>query len=678
MSLNEHLNGDTATPPGAARTTPGQVPTGDGGDSSPDCRQDGELPEDTPDSPEDQEAADADGTQPQRRLSMAARLVEMARACYSFGIADTGEVFACHNDTPHVAMLLKGGKRGLQSWLAAQWFDDNQTVASGQALHDALNVLEGYARRQQPSVLHQRVAEHGGRVYLDTADEHNRVIVIDDGAWSIVESAPVLFRRTNCTLALSERAPQGDLDRIWGYLNVEEADRPLLLAYMVAAVVQERVPHTILTLLAEHGSAKTTTAKVLVSLLDPSPAPTRTPPTDADAWRANTSASWVVAFDNLSTVSAWLSDAMCRAATGDAMVKRALHTDSDLSVISLRRCLILTGIDLGALAGDLSDRAVTVSLRRITNANRRSEEEFWSAWEHDRPAVLTGLLDLAAKVHRMLPAITVPGGMLRMADYSKVLACLDQLWGISAVTRYRSRHDEVVVDSLNSAPLVGAIVRRGYRCEKKSGTQILEDLAGIPRSRGAMWPRTGREVTSQLTRNSEALRILGWEIDNDGKRNKHHTTLWTITPPQQDPKLDSPNSPRSSGQVIDGFSGELGREHEASPRLVDAGEAKWRANGRVTDNGSVSSPDRPLTCGDELGGRGERRTGGMVCRCRFCADQLSDKHCIDRGYCTKPECSNSARQLHGRPIPTPGDVARMRRPQPRTPVSARPNRWGRT
>lgn len=56
----------------------------------------------------------------------------------------------------------------------------------------------------------------------------------------------------------------------------------------------------------------------------PSPVPLRQSPRDADSWVTAAAGSWVVALDNLSAIPPWLSDSLCRAATGDGNVKRAL------------------------------------------------------------------------------------------------------------------------------------------------------------------------------------------------------------------------------------------------------------------------------------------------------------------------------------------------------------------
>ena len=66
--------------------------------------------------------------------------------------------------------------------------------------------------------------------------------------------------------------------------------------------------------------------------------------------------SWIVGLENVSSIQPWLSDCFCRASTGDALVRRKLYSDSELAVLTYRRAIILNGVDLGALRGDLGDR----------------------------------------------------------------------------------------------------------------------------------------------------------------------------------------------------------------------------------------------------------------------------------------------------------------------------------
>jgi hypothetical protein len=123
----------------------------------------------------------------------------------------------------------------------------------------------------------------------------------------------------------------------------------------------------------------------------PSPVPLRKPPRDPEGWVTAAQGSWVVALDNLSTVPDWLSDSLCRAATGDGDVRRALYTDSDLAVFAFRRCIILNGIDVGALRGDLADRTLPINLDRIEESARLTERQLNERWTQDQPRIFDDL-----------------------------------------------------------------------------------------------------------------------------------------------------------------------------------------------------------------------------------------------------------------------------------------------
>ncbi|MDN4520319.1 toprim domain-containing protein [Mycolicibacterium austroafricanum] len=486
------------------------------------------------------------------RRSVAAQVVDLARNEYTLGVTDTDEPFGVSATRPHIAMLLRGGRTGLRAELSRQFFALNDTVPSQQALADAGMVLEGFATRETPRRVYLRAGDSDGAVYLDMGDPDCHVIEIRGGSWRLTNTAPVLFRRTKLTGALP--APQaGDLSKLWEFVGVAEADRPLVVAWLIAALVQIDVPHPILGLLAEQGATKSTVTRVLVSLVDPSAVPLRQPPRDIDGWTTAAAASWVVALDNLSgTVPAWLSDCLCRASTGDGSVKRALYTDSDVAVTSFRRCVIVNGVDLIVDKGDLAERVLPVELPRVTK--RRSEDDVNTEWEKARPGVFGALLDLAAKVHHRLPTVTV-NDLPRMADFARLLAAVDEVLGTEGLARYRERAQRSAVDTLD-APLIAELVAAGRAFADITGSALLDALTpkGTDWRRPRGWPKNGRAVTGLLTRHAPALRALGWHVEHDQAANHDKVTRWTISPPttsERGPK-SPPQAPQDPQPQVDG------------------------------------------------------------------------------------------------------------------------------
>ncbi len=527
--------------------------------------------------------SDSEKTEKTEKCSVATKLVDTARILYDLGVSDDGTPYATQPDVPHVALPLRGSKTGLRANLARDYFERNNAVASQQARADALTALEGFAAQAEPCRLHLRVAQYNGTVYIDLADPGDHVIAINGGEWEITDTAPVVFRRTELTARMPDPIRGGDLTKLWDLINVAEPDRPILLAVMVAALIQPLAPHVILGLLAEHGSAKSTTTRRVVSLTDPSVVPLRMPPRDIEAWVTAANGSWVVALDNLSRIADWFSDALCRAATGDGNVKRQLYTDNDLAVIQFLRCVIINGIDLGGLNGDLADRLALVDLGRITEAQRRDETELEAEWLQAYPAILGGLLDLAAKVHHRLPTIRVDR-LPRMADYAKVLACIDEIHHTEGLQRYRERATHLVADSVASDPFIAAMQERDYTCTNATAATILAAVTPAQDRPPQDWPKKAREVTTRLIRHAPALRALGWHIENDNGQNKAKTTRWTITAPKaaggsaerragHGKSPDPPkNTPPTCADGVAGLAGHkcgssLGRDHTGGSAL---------------------------------------------------------------------------------------------------------------
>lgn len=504
------------------------------------------------------------------KKSVAARLVAMAQERYLLGVTDEGEPFGADRARPHLAMPLRGGKAGLRADLAARYFADTGAAAGGQALTDCTLILEGLAAAQLPERLHLRVADHEGTVYVDTGRPDGQVIRIGQGRWAVTNTAPVRFLRTKLTGPMPVPPPDGDVTRLWDYVNVDAEDRPVLLAVLVAALIQCDVPHTVLALFAEQGSAKSTTTRMIVELIDPSPVPLRQAPRDADSWVTAASGSWVVALDNLSAIPPWLSDSLCRAATGDGSVKRALYTDADLAVVKFRRCVIVNGIDVGAVRPDLAERLATVELRRIDRHHRQPEAALRHKWQEALPGILGGLLDLAAAVHQRLETISVDESP-RMADYGRTLAAVDEVLATNGLSRYLSRADQLSEDSLSADPFIERLrLHTRELFVGKSGGDLLAMTTpvGDHWRRPKEWPKNGRDVTAILRRHAPALRSLGWAIEDDGARNHRNVLLWTISPPQEDSAARQASQP-SRPSLLRRSPAALANSENASAQFSD-------------------------------------------------------------------------------------------------------------
>ena len=143
----------------------------------------------------------------------------------------------------------------------------------------------------------------------------------------------------------------------------------------------------------EQGSAKSTLQRVLRALIDPNKAPIRSLPRDERDLMIAATNGWCLAFDNLSHLQDWQSDALCRISTGGGFAARELYTDQDETILDVQRPVMLNGIEEVVTRNDLLDRSIIVYLPSIPPERRQPEKRFWREFEQARPAILGAILD---------------------------------------------------------------------------------------------------------------------------------------------------------------------------------------------------------------------------------------------------------------------------------------------
>lgn len=482
---------------------------------------------------------------PQKRRQ-ADCLLDLAKELCRIGRTLEGEAFAVRREGPNVAIMLRGN--GLRGSLAAEYQKRTGKAPSSAGLTDALATLEGQALSVEPERVELRVAEYGGGVVLDLGDQSGRAVVVHPDGWAIEAVSPVLFRRTPLTLPLPEPEPAsaGELVVVRRLLNVDDENWPLAVGWMVAAMLPG-VPHPILMLDGEQGTGKSSAARVLMRLTDPSSAPLRSEPRDAEQWAVAAAGSWVVCLDNVSHVSGSLSDMLCKAVTGDGVVRRKLYTDGDLAVLSFRRCIMLTSIDPGALRGDLGDRLLRIELHRIPDNARRTETELERQCTGIDGRCLGALLSAVAATLAALPYVHLET-MPRMADFAKVLAALDracpELTGGRALALFTKQRSDIAVEVVDSDPVASAVVTlmQTNGCWEGSASELLEKLT--PAVKPKHWPETARSLAGRLKRIRPALLAVGIQHTPPAKDDKariHRLEMAGNVPPEP-PEPPEPQS----------------------------------------------------------------------------------------------------------------------------------------
>jgi hypothetical protein len=458
-------------------------------------------------------------------------------------------------------------------WLGRQFFDQYGKAPGSQALQDALTVLEGQAvfdGAEHPVFV--RVAGHGDKQYLDLANASWQAVEIDAAGWRVVESkaCPVRFRRAKAMLPLPTPTAGGRIDELRPFVNVTDGDWPLLAGWLTAAF-RPNGPYPVLSLHGEQGTAKSTTARALRAIIDPNTAPVRCEPREPRDLMIAAANGWVIALDNLSYVPGWLSDALCRLATGGGFATRTLYADDEETIFDAMRPGILTGIEELANRSDLLDRSLILQLPRIPDAQRRTEAEFWRDFQQAHGGILGAVLDAVSAAVRSLPTTRIER-LPRMADFALWVTAAESGLGLQPggfLAVYRDNRDMANEAALDSSPMTKYVLQvaeaGGYHGTPSDLLAQIETMATDGDKRLKTWPHNPRSLSGTLKRLAPNLRVVGVEIEFGRDSGRQRKRLVTVTRTDPDSCVRTVRTVRNAGN--DGVSADAA---DASGPVSDA------------------------------------------------------------------------------------------------------------
>jgi hypothetical protein len=430
----------------------------------------------------------------------------------------------------------------LRSWLRHRHYEQTGEALSGESIRSVLDLLEARAQFDSPErSVHVRSAEHEGRIYLDLADKEWRAVEITPDGWRVIGSPPVRFKRAAGMLPLPVPARGGPIDALARFLNLPAANEFVLAVAWPLAALRPSGPYPILAIVGEQGSAKTALTKILRTLIDPNSAPTRALPREERDLMIAANNGHVLAYDNLSRLPSWLSDALCRLASGGSLALRQLFTDKDEILFDAIRPAILNGIEDIVCRADLADRAVFLTLEPLSDDRRRSEKELWREFEDARPNLLGALLDGAVQGLRKLPDIRLEK-LPRMADFALWgSACETAFWPPGTFMRAYDANREAAIAGIIEADPVATFVRE-IMAERSTWAGRASDLlrahiaATVDTLDGtAGWPRNPRALAGRLRRCQTFLRTVGIEVafGREGRVGSRIITMTSVRTPRQ-------------------------------------------------------------------------------------------------------------------------------------------------
>jgi len=417
-----------------------------------------------------------------------------------------------------------------KSWLCGLYFKATGKGTNTDALRSALNTLESKALFE--GLRHEifnRVAQYDDAIFYDLCNEKWQAVKITKDGWDIVDNPPILFKRYAHQKSQVLPSENGNLNLLLPFLNFKDEDDKALFLVWLTSCFLPHIPHPIPILYGPQGSAKSTLFKLAKEIVDPSITPLLSMPKDFNELVQRLDHHWFCAFDNLTNLGDWQSDALSRAVTGEGHCKRQLYTDDEDVIFAYKRCIGLNGINCIATKPDLLDRSIIFETTRIERERRKEERELWSDFHNVLPKVLSGCFDALSKAMPIFYSIRLDK-LERMADFTRwgfaIAEALD-IGGDKFLQAYcqniEKQHEEVI----EANPIALALREFIYKQERWEGmpSELLEELKKVAEdlkldTRDRSWPKQPNSLIRKLNTLKVNLQHIGIDYCHKARSKK--------------------------------------------------------------------------------------------------------------------------------------------------------------
>jgi hypothetical protein len=451
-------------------------------------------------------------------------LLYHARAATPF-FSQGGEPCATIPSSVDSCRVLPLRSADFRDWLTANYYSEYETAPSSLALRAALRTLEARAQygNSPAQKVDHRISFEGdpfapSKIFLDLANPAGEILEITSQGWTLTDNLHWTFRQSPGMLALPN--PQSPipnpsvLEQLVQLFHLPERARTRMLFWLTSAV-RATGPYPILVLRGPASSGKSTLARALRTLIDPSTAPLRRlPHTDRDLLHFARH-NWILVFDHVHSIPIKICEALCAVSSGDASeTAQPDYRDSALAEIA-RPIILIAPLDEAQSPWtpprSLSTRSLTIDLAPLTAP--RSEAAVWSDIEALRAPALATLADAVSSALRNIRDIDV-GHVARFSDSAAWAAAAAPVLGLDPVAIVEAVSDPESM-WLGADPLRDTLYALLRPCPNWSGDsttllarlRALAPLATLPSTPKALGQALARIPGITVTRNGRVLTI---------------------------------------------------------------------------------------------------------------------------------------------------------------------------
>ena len=465
----------------------------------------------------------SEGSSDREDKSHASKLIKLILSTNVLLFHDqSGDGYIAPNNNGAETVRLKS--KQFSRWIAKLSWEKCEKPIRSEDIRTVLGTLEGIAIFDKDEYkLHVRIATKGDVIWYDLGK--SAVKITKDG-WEVVDDPPVLFRRYPHQEMQVTPERGGSLSQILDFVNIKNKQEELLLLVWCVTGIIPGFPHPLSTFHGPQGSAKSTTVSIFKQLLDPSQIKFFSPPDNFREFVQLGSHHWFLPIDNLSRLSEWLSDALCRACTGEGFSKRELYSDDDDVVYSFQNIGSLNGINLVVEKPDLMERCIIFGLEKIERV--QSMAIFNQRFAQAKPFILGAIFDALAGALQRIESVAVEN-QFRMSDFARWGCAIAEAIGYDAkdfISAYRANIGLQNLEAIDASQIAQAIEAFMGDREEWHGTptDLYNELEKIaedrhfdkksetwPKAANWLWRRVAPMTSNLLARGIKVSRSSGEE-----------------------------------------------------------------------------------------------------------------------------------------------------------------------
>lgn len=369
------------------------------------------------------------------------------------------EVFDTRSENPQATYLIPIESSQYDRWLIREFNAKYDEYLDNNNFLKTIKILVSEEAKDSGRLIeiHNRIAMENDAIFIDIGCRNRKVIRVDKNGWD-VGYYKVFFKRHKDMAELPVPKRGGNIFEIIPFMPpLPKRDRCLALSWLIASFFSN-IERVFLLVEGEKGSGKTTLAKLLKSLIDPTNKGALAYKDNAAMMAQNIDHHCIPLIDNVTKISQSVSDLFCAAYSSGGDTKRKQYTDDEDFIFTLTGNVIFTTVRLKSPKSDFLDRCYKIETAKTENTYR-SKQQFENKFESIKGKLFGAVLDVVSKTMSEVEK-SDPATDFRTVDFDHYGSCASEVMGYGKELFSEARkHSESIKNTsiTNATPIILAL-----------------------------------------------------------------------------------------------------------------------------------------------------------------------------------------------------------------------------